>query len=104
MKLSLATSFLVLVSPSIAEGAGLRQRLLAESPTLAAIKARGKLLCGSSSSLGMTWFHDDGTVDGFQVDLVSGFIYTYIIYLAPDSFICRTLLTPPALKSYSTYH
>ena len=70
MKLSLATSFLVLVTPSLVEGTGLRHRLLAESPTLAAIEARGKLLCGSSSSLGMTWFHDDGTVDGFQVDLV----------------------------------
>ena len=71
MKLPLVTSFLVLVTPSVVEGAGLRQRFLAESPTLAAIEARGKLLCGSSRSLGMTWFHGDGTVDGFQVDLVS---------------------------------
>lgn len=80
MKLSLATtSFLVLVTtPSLVEGTGLRHRLLAESPTLAAIEARGKLLCGSSSSLGMTWFHDDGTVDGLQVDLVSGFSHAYM--------------------------
>ena len=76
--LSAATFLAVLLIPAFVDGSGLRRLaegdvmdMHAEGTTLSKIEERGKLLCGGTENAGFANLLEDGTYEGFEVDLVS---------------------------------